>query len=81
AKLSKVQYKYINSTRKSLTDEKTAQLKDDISKQEKKLLKLNNKIIQKTNEIHKLEVNILNLKKQLSEKLSLREKIRPTINN
>jgi len=45
------------------------------------LEKIVNKITTKTNDINKVEIKISNLKKQLSEKLSEREKIKPSIEN
>ena len=80
-KLSKAQYKYIDGKRKTLPDEKINSLKEDVRKQEKLLEKINSKIARGRNEIDKEEIKISNLKKQLSEKLSKREKIKPSTEN
>jgi chromosome segregation ATPase len=75
-KLSKKQYEYVKMVKGNQPEHKISTAKSQIEIQQKDLVKARNYIVEKEMEIQGLQNELANLKKRLSNKLSIREKIR-----
>jgi hypothetical protein len=79
-KLGKKQMQYVKDLKQKAAENKLSVDQADIASQENALNKARNTIIEVENEIRNKQIELANLKKDLSTKLSEREKIRPISN-
>lgn len=79
-RLAKVQGKYAKDLNEKAPESKLSLDIEEITYQENALTKARNRIIDMENEIRLKQIELANLKKDLSTKLSEREKIRPITN-
>ncbi|MFX1594353.1 MAG: hypothetical protein ACFFCL_16805 [Promethearchaeota archaeon] len=80
-KLAKIQEIYVKDLKAKLPESKLLEDLDQIKNQEKALNKARSTIVEGETEINKKQIELSNLKKELSLKLSEREKIRPGQSN
>jgi hypothetical protein len=75
--LGKKQFNYVKLVRNSLPNEKLKKAEEEYLSKEKNLTRAIKEVYNKSIEIRRKEDNLADLKKELSEKLDQREKIRP----
>jgi hypothetical protein len=81
ADLAKKQFKYVKLVNGNAPDEKVVKAKDIYLKKQKDLNEFETDVMEINKEMVEKQNKLANLKKELSEKLAEREKIRPIQNN
>jgi hypothetical protein len=76
-KLGKKLLSYTKILRSGASDEKKKSAKEIYLSQQQNLIKSDNKIVEKSEDIKKIQISLSDSKKELSQKLSEREKIKP----